>query len=151
MIIIRSMTEDDIPALTAIISDNYDKHCAEAFQHESRCAFSDYPFKPRFLVAADRAGLIFGCACWTADWCSWGVFNISWVQVHRTWQRQGVGTSLVTAALGELRPIASTVLLMTTKPQFYEKKWRFKPLMRCRSSMIYEEGGEFETLMGLEL
>lgn len=145
---IRSMVEDDIAALAAIVAENYDAHCAEAFHHEARCAFYHYPFKPRFVVA-QIDGRVVGCACWTSDWCSWGVFNLSWVQVDQDLQGNGIGKLLVNTVMAELRPQAVLILLATTKPEYYQKHWGFRSLQRYRASLTYEIVGEVETLMGL--
>jgi predicted N-acetyltransferase YhbS len=148
-VLIRSMKDDDVSILAAIIGKNYNKHCAEAFHHEARCAFYHYPFKPRFLVAENFSKIV-GCVCWNTDWVSWGVFNISWVQVDPEYKGQGIGKMLVDAALTELRPIASMVLLATTKPAYYER-WGFQPLKSYRATVEYEVSGETEILMGLTI
>jgi predicted N-acetyltransferase YhbS len=145
---IRSMIEDDVPKLAAIVALNYNRHCAEAFHHEARCAFYNYPFKPRFIVAEDSSGWPLGCACWNADWCSWGVFNISWVQVAPHIQGRGVGKALVESVLSELRPIASLILLATTKPIYYQR-WGFKVIQTYSATVEYEKAGEIESLMAL--
>lgn len=148
MIFIRSMIPDDVPKLAAIVSRNYNKHCAEAFHHEAQCAFYHYPFPPHFVVA-ELDGVVAGCACWVADWCSWGVFNISWVQVHSELQSAGIGKELVGAVLQQLRPLSSLILLATTKPGYYEKHWGFKAIQTYRANTKYEDDGEVETLMAL--
>lgn len=150
MLVIRSMTVDDVPLLANIVSRNYNRHCAEAFHHEARCAFYHYPFPPRFIVAEDADKGVIGCACWNTDWVSWGIFNLSWVQVHPEHQGAGIGTALVNAALDELRPQASLVMLATTKPKYYER-WGFEALRTYSATVEYETAGEVETLMALAL
>jgi GNAT superfamily N-acetyltransferase len=73
------------------------------------------------------------------------------VQVHPAQQGHGVGQQLVTAALLELRPIASLVLLATTKPLYYQRHWGFKALDRFRAASMYERDGEIEHLMSLQI
>lgn len=146
--LIRSMQEDDIPALARIVADNYDRHCAESFWTEARCAFSDFPFKPRFLSAIVDGNVV-GCANWSVSWASWGVFTISWVQVDKGSQRRGVGIALVEEVLSELRPQAVLAILTTTIPEYY-KRWGFVELQRYPASTPYEDA-DTEVLMSLRV
>lgn len=146
---IRDMVEGDVPRLARIVGENYDKHCAQMFYVDAHCAFTNYPWKPRWIVA-EVAGEAIGCACWNADWCSWGVFNICWVQVDKGHQRIGIGRSLVDHILAELRPQAVMVLLSTSKPDYYRRHWGFGPLIRYSPAAIYD-GSPDETLMALSL
>lgn len=103
-----------------------------------------------FDIAASVENELSPCVCWCADWCSWGVFNISWVQVHPTMWRRGIGSALVSEALRQIMPQGRLALLSTSKPDFYAKRWGFKPMTDYRSQFVYD-GNERETLMGLEL
>jgi N-acetylglutamate synthase-like GNAT family acetyltransferase len=147
--LIRPLQQSDIPKLAAIVNRNYNKHCAEMFYHEAACAFYNYPFVPHFLVI-ELNSLVIGCACWNADWCSWGVFNISWVQVDPNYQNKGVGKILVDAILNELMPIASLIILATTKPAYY-KKWGFEIIKSYPATFEYEKLSEIENLMALKI
>ncbi|TAL43858.1 MAG: N-acetyltransferase [Salinibacterium sp.] len=143
---IRSLTEDDIPKLAAIVAENYDAHCAQMFYPDARCALSDGPWRPRFLVATVDDEPV-GCSCWSVDWSSWGVFNICWVQVEKCHQGRGIGKDLIDATLAELRPQATLILLSTSLKGYYER-WGFEPLCNYRSAYVYD-GSEQETLMAL--
>jgi len=143
---IRSIVEDDIPTLASIVAENYDAHCAQMFYPDARCALADGAWRPRFLVA-DVDGKAVGCACWSVDWSSWGVFNICWVQVEKQRQRRGIGKGLIEAVLAELRPQATLILLSTSLPTYYHR-WGFRELCSYPSAYVYD-GHKNETLMGL--
>ncbi len=148
-LVIRAMREDDIPKLAEIVSENYNKHCADMFYLEAGCSFYNYPFKPHFIVIESLLGDIIGCACWNTDWCSWGVFNISWVQIKKSMQNKGYGSLLIDCVLKDLKSQASLILLSTTKPDYY-LKWGFKEIKKYKVVIEYDEE-EIETLMALEI
>lgn len=141
--LIRAMQEPDIPPLARFVAQNYSPNFAEQFLTEARCAFMPFPFKP-FFITAEANGVPIGCACYMSDWSSWGVFNLSWVQVAKSHQGQGIGRALVERCLSEMESFASLVILATSKPEYYARHWKFKNLMSYPSNE-----GETYQLMGL--
>lgn len=142
---LRRMNEDDIPFLTSIVSENYSKFFAEQFVNEANFALNKLPFKPNFIVIENQDKIL-GCACWNSNWCSWGVFNISWVQVKKHFQNIGIGKLLVNKCLEELKPQAGLIILSTSSPDYYSKNWGFKILQQYRGNE-----GENYILMSLEV
>lgn len=138
---IRRAREDDIAPLTKIVADNYSKAFAEQFGPEITCAFMPYPFRPNFLVA-ELQGKTIGCACWMSDWLSWGVFNLSWVQVEKKEQRSGIGRALVQECLDRIFSQGNCALLATDIPDYYERWWGFKVRHRYMSN----EGVEYSIM-----
>lgn len=124
---LRRMREDDLPDLTLGVSKNYGLRFAEQFVVEATCAFMPYPFRPHFTVA-EIEGRIVGCGCWASDWISWGVFNVSWVQVSPNMQSRGIGRAIMGRILDELRPQANLVMLATQIPTYYSRHWNFQEL-----------------------
>lgn len=122
--VIRRLIEDDIPALAHIVAANYSRAIAESFVDEMVMTFAPYPYRP-FFYTAIHEGEAVGCAGYVANWLAYGTFTLSWVNVAKRLQGNGIGRMLVDRCLHDLAAKASFVILATSVPDFYAKNWGF--------------------------
>lgn len=91
------------------------------------CMFSNDFRKPTFLVMRSAAGRIIGCAAYTEELFTVGVWGISWVAVNQVHRNKGFGAQLVNACLSGIAAKSDqnlvTVILATYPEQtrLYEK------------------------------
>jgi predicted N-acetyltransferase YhbS len=62
------------------------------------------------------------------------IYNIFWVNVMPMHQGKGIGSALVQKIIGIIKKKnAKLILLSTSKPEFYSKKFKFKTLSKFKS------------------
>lgn len=91
------------------------------------CMFSNDFRKPTFLVMRHAASGIIGCAAYTEELFTVGVWGISWVAVNQAHRNKGFGAQLLNACLSGIAAKSDqnpvTVILATYPEQtrLYEK------------------------------
>jgi N-acetylglutamate synthase-like GNAT family acetyltransferase len=97
---------------------------------EMEAMFKNYTVKPQYVIAEDK-GEILGFAGYIQSWMDYNIYNIFWVNVAPAYQRKGVGSALVEKIINTIKKKnASMILLTTSKPKFYSKKFKFKTLSK---------------------
>jgi predicted N-acetyltransferase YhbS len=130
--LIRPLTETDIPHTAAIVGRNYpeeaEKYVASATL-ELHAMFGDAPIKPGYFVAV-HDDQILGFAGFMQSWMDYNIYNVFWVNVDPKHQRQGIGKELVRTVIDAIRLDANAcmILLTTTSPKYYADHFGFKAL-----------------------
>ncbi len=93
---IRLATKEDSHRLEELaVTVNGEEHRALA-QSYINATFSDVFRSPTFIVA-DKEGELIGCAAFSQEIFTVGIWGISWVSVHPDHERQGIGQKLIEA------------------------------------------------------
>lgn len=81
------------------------------------CMFSSDYRRPTFLVAVNGDEIV-GCAAFSEEFFTVGVWGISWVSVHKEYRRNEIGQKLVQACLEEIgkRVQNSITVILNTYP-----------------------------------
>jgi N-acetylglutamate synthase-like GNAT family acetyltransferase len=145
---IRPLRRKDIASTTKIIGKNYSHFYGLKSSQEMGAMFDNMVIPPKYLVA-EEGGEIIGCGGYIQSWMDYHVYNIFWINVDPTYQRKGIGTQIVRAIISDIKKQkgkdkrADLILLTTTKPKFYQKRFGFKTLTKF--------GGDKDDLMALDL
>lgn len=133
---IRELRKGDIASASEIVKENYSSRYGSNISNEMKAMFSHRSIiDPRYLVVEDK-GKVIGCAGYMQSWADYHIYEIFWVNIDPKYQRKGIGTRLVRAVLNEIKGIkgvdkrATTILLTTSKPRFYSKRFGFKTLTK---------------------
>lgn len=125
---IRTLKECDIEQASKIVGKNYSKKYEKMSFMEMEAMYKNYVIKPKYVVAEEK-GEIIGFAGYIQSWMDYNIYNIFWVNVAPSHQRKGIGSALVEKIIGIIkRKNASMIILTTSKPKFYSKKFKFKTL-----------------------
>jgi len=131
---IRNLKYDEINFVSKIVGKNYSKVYERSSKQEFGAMFSNPVIPPNYLVAENN-GHILGCCGYIQSWMDYGVYQIYWVNVLPKHQGNGIGTSLVNAAIKRIKSIRgngkATMILLTAKGKnvgFYRTKFGFKKL-----------------------
>lgn len=121
---IRPMTQEDLPAVLAVVVSGWGKAHAQAAQPDFSEMFGAAAWKPFFNVA-EVDGRVVGMAGYGVSWLNYGVYDLFWIGVHTSQRGKGIGKMLVEACLFEMKTLADQVILATDIPEFYEKNFGF--------------------------
>lgn len=142
------MTEKDVIAASKIVGRNYSKLYEKFSAKEIGAAFTNSVIPPKYLIATENKILLGFCG-YIQSWMDYGVYQIFWVNVIPEEQGNGIGSSLVKAAIDKIKGIKgngeATMILLTAKGKnvgFYQKKFGFKK---------FHWLDEDEYLMGLKI
>lgn len=126
---IRPLEEADIPHAAAIVGRNYSAEYEETSAREFRDMFGTAAIRPSYVVAEQDA-MIIGVAGFIQSWMDYNVYNIFWVNVDPSCQRQGIGTQLIERVLHDIRaqPDPRLILLTTDSPAYYRDRFGFAEL-----------------------
>lgn len=130
--LIRPLTENDIPYAAAIVGRNYSEESEKYVPSatlELQAMFGDAPIKPSYFVAVHDDQIV-GFAGFMQSWMDYNIYNVFWVNVDPDYQRQGIGKELVRTVIGAIRLDANArmILLTTTSPEYYADHFGFKVL-----------------------
>lgn len=145
---IRNLEKKDIKGASEIVRRNYNTRYQRNSAREMRAMFGNPVIPPKYVVAEEN-GKIMGCGGYIQSWMDYNIYNIFWINVDPSRQRQGIGTKIVGHIIADIRKQkgadrkASTILLTTDKPGFYRKRFGFRTIERFKD--------KYHHLMCLEL
>lgn len=140
---LRPLKPKDIKNASRIIGQNYSEKYERMSFKEMEAMFKNYVAKPEYIVAEEK-GAIVGLAGYIQSWMDYNVYNLFWVNVTPARQRDGIGTALVKKVIAIIKKQgASMILLATSKPKFYAKRFKFKRLGKFKHNKY--------DLMGLKI
>lgn len=128
---IRPLRQKDIPVCAQMVTTNFTKKYTQASIDEMEAMFYNKGPRPKFFVATER-GQVIGMAAYTISWMDYSMCEIIWLNVEPTHQRRGIGTALTEALIRQIKKKKEikAILLSTTKPLFYKKRFGFKILSK---------------------
>ncbi len=128
--IIRPIRKNEVKRASQIVGQNYSKQYEKNSFKEIGATFQKYVIQPKYLVA-ELDGEVVGLAGYTLSWMDYATYTIFWVNVAPQYQRKGIGSALVKKVLGIIKKKdAKMILLVTDKPKFYAKRFKFKTLAK---------------------
>lgn len=131
---LRPLQPRDLKKASKIVGQNYSKKFEKASFKEMEAMFKNYVAKPHYIVAEDKDEII-GLAGYMQSWIDYNVYDIFWVNVTPSHQRKGIGFALVKRVIEIIKKKkASIILLTTSKPKFYAKKFKFKTLTKFKNN-----------------
>ncbi len=90
--------------------------------------------RPNYIVAEEK-GEVLGFGGYIQSWMDYNVYHIFWVNVRPDKQRKGIGTAIVKKLIEIINnKKAFMILLTTSKPKFYAKKFKFKTLVKFKNN-----------------
>ena len=124
---VRRLRILDIPAVAAIVGQNYGSRYRKSAEREIREMFGKALIRPLFLVAV-LDGKVVGLAGFMESWMDYHVFSIFWVNVPPGLQKCGIGKSLVAEAIRRIRKKrpARLIQLTTSSPKYYSRHFGFR-------------------------
>jgi len=127
---IRMLQQGDIEKCSKIVCQNYSKKYEKTSFLEMEAMFKNHTVKPQYIVAEEK-GEIVGFAGYIQSWMDYNIYNIFWVNVDQSHQRKGIGSALVEKIIKTIeKKKANMILLTTSKPKFYSKRFNFKTLSK---------------------
>jgi predicted N-acetyltransferase YhbS len=106
--------------VASLIEEVWPDH-AELFRREMQAYRSFGELFDTYFALADRGGEILGFSLLTASMMAVDLCTLSWVAVHPTCRRLGVGSALVELCAGEALRRGKSIVLATDLPRFYER------------------------------
>lgn len=130
---IRTLKPKDIAAASKIVGQNYCRAYELSSAKEMEAMFKNYAVKPKYIVAEEK-GKIIGLAGYIQSWMDYDIYNIFWVNVLPSHQSRGIGSALIKKVIALIKSKKpKTILITTSKPGFYAKKFKFKTLAKFKS------------------
>lgn len=130
---LRALKPSDIKKASKVVGENYSKKDEDLSYKEMEAMFKNYVLKPQYIIAEEK-GEIVGLAGYIQSWMDYNVYNIFWVNVSPSRQREGIGSALIQKIIKTIkRKKAAMILLTTSKPKFYSKKFNFKTLSKFKN------------------
>lgn len=124
---IRLAVPQDLEALVSIVSRNWDRETARSVIIELDQAFRPHDWRP-VLYVAEWDGVVVGSAAFIASWMYYGIYELTWVNVHPDFRKRGIGKALVDRCISGIRPLGHLVMCSTHIPEYYVQHWGFKEL-----------------------
>ncbi len=116
---IRRLKKREITQALTLIVNNYSSEYRRSARSELAAMFQRIPHRPYFLVAEEKKGII-GLAGFVESWMDDDICEIWWVNVEKSFQRQGLGKQLMKQILTKAKQKQYTLaILSTTLPRFY--------------------------------
>ncbi len=121
----------EINQAAMIVGDNYNDKYKKLARKEIKAMFSNPVYPPRYLVAESQ-GQIVGLVGFCGAWFDYGIAELFWVNVAKTYQNQGIGVALVARALKEIKKDKKVKMVIITAkiPKFYINKFGFEKLSK---------------------
>ncbi len=135
---IELLQRNDVPAAAAIIAANYGQAYGVRAISELMLMFNrSVPFRPTYYAARDGGDLL-GFAGYLQAPMDYGIFEIFWVNVTATRQRQGIGKNLVQAVIEAITREAEArlILLTTDSPDYYRHHFGFAMLQKLADNYL---------------
>jgi N-acetylglutamate synthase-like GNAT family acetyltransferase len=129
--IIRPLKEEDIDSCSKIVGENYSGKYANNSILEMGEMFGEALIKPEYVVAEENNKII-GFGGYIQSFMDYHVYQIFWINVIPENQGNGIGTNLVQTIIKKIKNINEkdkkplVIQLTTTKPRFYEERFKFK-------------------------
>ena len=131
---IRLLKPSDIPQASKIVGLNYSPKYEKSSFKEMEAMSKNYVVNPQYLVAEEK-GKIVGLAWYIQSRMDYNIYNILRVNVSPLRQGKWIGTQLIQKIIGSIKKKKwKMILLTTTKPKFYSKKFGFKSLKKFNSN-----------------
>ena len=123
---IRLLQEKDIPMVVSIVGLNYSKKYQKLVIPELYAMFSHNSIRPMYYVVEENKEII-GFGGYTQSWMDYTIYEMLWINVHPIRQKQGMGQRLILKLLAKIRKKknAQLIVLTTSSPQYYKKKFNF--------------------------
>lgn len=123
---IRELQVTDIPTIKKIIATNYSDEYANLAEKDMLLSFSlSHSIKPHFFVATENESVV-GVVGYSQSMMDFHNYEMFWLNVDSTYQKKGIGKSLVERVLTEATKHKGRLLIIsTTLPEFYAQ-WNFK-------------------------
>lgn len=119
--IIRDLSIQDIDDCQRITASNWNAPIPLKARREMNAMFSEEYGRPHFFVAQENDHVV-GYAGMRPSWIMTGVWEFVWINIHPSYQGNGIGTKLTDRRLKEVEwRGGSMVMLMTQSPQFFRK------------------------------
>jgi hypothetical protein len=131
--IIRPLEARDLVGCIDLVRQAYGIPYARYAEIELNQALAASAPKPFFIVHATD-DLVTGFAGYCPSGLDFAIWSLIWVNTRPGWRRRGIGRVLVQRCLSDMTAIASTAILATTIPDWYERHFGFR--------RIYEYGGD---------
>lgn len=124
--IIRPLRKTEVKKAAHIVGMNYSEQYEKNATNEISAMFQKYVIQPQYVVA-ELKGEIIGLAGYTLSWMDYAMYTIFWVNVSPEHQGKGIGSALVKKVIDIIKKKdAKMILLVTDKPRFYAKRFKFK-------------------------
>ncbi len=126
MIYVRPLELRDIHEVTELIKGNWSDEqivkTAVDQMYEAKCSNGNTDIA-RYFVAYDYDSMkILGCAGYRKSWLAPHTYELVWINVKKSAQRNGIGSLLTAFRIGEIKKEGGKlILLMTHKPDFFTK------------------------------
>ena len=137
---IRLMRPDDMMNCLAVVAKNWNVEITQSAFIEFSCHNTNYPYRPVFYVA-ECDGNIIGHSAYCVSWANFGIYEISWVNVHPDYQSQGIGKRLVNVCFDDIQVLdGEIVLLSTDKPEYFSKHCGFELVDVINNKHLMKKG-----------
>ncbi len=131
---IRPIKQKEIKFASKIVGKNYSKEYEKIASKEIGEMFRNVITRPNYIVAEEK-GEVLGFGGYIQSWMDYNVYHIFWVNVRPDKQRKGIGTAIVKKLIEIINnKKAFMILLTTSKPKFYAKKFKFKTLVKFKNN-----------------
>ena len=128
-VVIRPLRIQDVDDCRAIISGIFEGEeralNMQALPLDMADMWSNANVKPTFFVAKSEREIV-GFVGIKESVIDWGVFQIYWLMVDPTHQRQKIGRSLMYHAMGEITKKGGTLVILSTPVPKYFHQFGFK-------------------------
>jgi len=118
---IRPITTADIDACHAIVLANWNPTVAKRFLSEISQVWAEMN-DPHIYYVAVESGFVVGFIGIMQSYIMHGIWDLVWVNTHKDFQGEGIGTELVEYCLREILECdGRAVHLMTKTPTYFEQ------------------------------
>jgi len=128
---IRLLKKTEISKCAEIVRKNYSKKWEKTSAAELKSMFSNSAANPIYYVAEEDNKII-GFIGFIQSWMDYNIYQIFWVNVDPSKQRQGVGKKLVAKVISEIKKKknAALIQLSATLPnsKYYAQHFGFKTM-----------------------
>ncbi len=127
---IRKAKPSDINQILKIIKSNNPNYPIKQSRKEISEMFSNSLIKPNYLVVEEKK-VIIAFGGFSRSWTDANIANIFWINVHKEFQRKGIGKKLIDEIIKNIirfdKPKIKLIILSSNKIDFW-KKLGFKRL-----------------------
>ncbi len=116
---IRSIHQTDVDSCYLIVNANWGETVAHRFLSEVSQVWTDMLEPPLYYVATVD-GSVVGFGGIIRSWIMFGVWDVTWVNIKKEFQNEGLGKALIEYCLKEILTCNGKVVnLMTKSPDFF--------------------------------